>query len=503
MRLPTLTHFKNWDIFALFLSVRLFSIFAVQTYFVADEYYQSVEVAHKLAFGYGHLTWEWSQGIRSYGYPIIFTILYKALQYCGLDNSITVVYGPRVLQAIISAYADLCFYKWSGTKKWAIFTISTAWFWFYMGSRTLINTFETSLTTIALSKFPWLGKEADDRGNFLWIIAPLFVLRPTSVITWIPLCLFHLIISEKSVWRLIFTKYLPVGYLVLAVSIAIDSLVHGSLIITPYNFLKLNVFESIASNYGTHPWHWYLSSGLPAILGIQILPFIMAILIILKARKNHPNELVLLATIVFTIFVLSFLPHKEFRFILPLLPIVLYISSRFLAAWSRKASMLSIWLVTAIIFLGNAIPAWYVGYSHQRGTLDVMEPLSHIAKVDPNNTSFLFLMPCHSTPLYSHLHVNVSTKFLTCNPNLNKIPNYVDEADLFYKNPNAWLRNNYPPNSSLPSHIICFDNLVPLIGSDILTKYKKIKQFFHCNIPVSSRVGRYVVLYEYDEYAQL
>ncbi|KAJ8939794.1 hypothetical protein NQ314_010998, partial [Rhamnusium bicolor] len=68
------------------------------------------------------------------------------------------IYGPRILQALLSAYSDVCFYKWSGTRKWAIFCIASSWFWFYTGSRTLINTLECALTTIAISKFPWPGK---------------------------------------------------------------------------------------------------------------------------------------------------------------------------------------------------------------------------------------------------------------------------------------------------------------------------------------------------------
>lgn len=38
-------------VFALILAVRLASVFIVQTYFVPDEYWQSLEVAHKLTFG--------------------------------------------------------------------------------------------------------------------------------------------------------------------------------------------------------------------------------------------------------------------------------------------------------------------------------------------------------------------------------------------------------------------------------------------------------------------
>lgn len=71
--------------------------------------------------------------------------------------------------------------------------------------------------------------------------------------------------------------------------------------------------------------------------------------------------------------------------------------------------------------------------------------------------------------LFSHLHVNVTTRFLTCVPNLNEVDDYVDEADTFYNNPSAWLRVNYPPKGTLPSHIIMFDVLAPQLG-DILSR---------------------------------
>ncbi|XP_066245017.1 GPI mannosyltransferase 3 [Euwallacea similis] len=495
-----LKNFKNVDVFLIFVLIRVLSVFIVQTFFVPDEYYQSLEVAHRLVFGYGHLTWEWHQGIRSYGYPLLFALLYKVLYTLGLDSPQVVIYVPRIAQALLSAYSDLCFYRWSGTKKWAVFSICSSWFWFYTCSRTLINTFETSFTTIALSHFPWLGKGPETSSSFIWIAAGLFCIRATSAVIWLPMCLFHLCISQTKAFKLVTTKYIPIGLIVLTMSIILDSLCYGSFQITTYNFLKANIFQNVATNYGTQPWHWYLSSGIPTILGIQILPFIMGVLVVLKARQNHLNELAMLGTVIFATLIFSLLPHKEFRFLLPLLPIMLFVSSRFLSAWSRKASRASVWLATFIIFIGSLLPAYYIGYNHQRGTLDVMEELQHIALKDPENVSLLFLMPCHSTPLYSHIHINVKTRFLTCNPNLDGIEDYIDEADQFYAKPNNWLRQNYPPNSTLPSHIVCFDTLVPLIGNDILTRYKRIKQFFHCDFPLSSRIGANVLIHERKDF---
>lgn len=87
----------------------------------------------------------------------------------------------------------------------------------------------------------------------------------------------------------------------IGLSVFIDSLAHGSLIITTYNFIKFNFLEDIGSFYGSHPWHWYLSTGFPVILGIQLLPFILASIVVLRNKESHTNELAILGTLVFVI----------------------------------------------------------------------------------------------------------------------------------------------------------------------------------------------------------
>lgn len=79
---------KNFEdpSFAVFLVIRLSSVWIVQTWFVPDEYWQSLEVAHKLTFSYGYLTWEWFEGIRTLIYPAFFSVLYRFIAYCGVDT---------------------------------------------------------------------------------------------------------------------------------------------------------------------------------------------------------------------------------------------------------------------------------------------------------------------------------------------------------------------------------------------------------------------------------
>lgn len=55
--------------------------------FQPDEFFQSLEVAHNIAFGYGKLTWEWqpSVAIRSIVYPALYVPVYWFLRVTGLD----------------------------------------------------------------------------------------------------------------------------------------------------------------------------------------------------------------------------------------------------------------------------------------------------------------------------------------------------------------------------------------------------------------------------------
>lgn len=90
-RMGNLVRMKDWKVFKIFLIVRLVSIHEVYTYFVPDEYWQTLEVAHRMTFGYGYLTWEWKQGIRNYVYPLIFSGLFSLLKYFNLDYPVLLV----------------------------------------------------------------------------------------------------------------------------------------------------------------------------------------------------------------------------------------------------------------------------------------------------------------------------------------------------------------------------------------------------------------------------
>lgn len=118
---------------------------------------------------YGHLTWEWKKGIRSYLHPVIFAALYKVLAFLRLDtpwfmvlmflvHSLFFLYyhfqklqicchccylaqirSPRLLQSIFATICDLYVYKFSrvlfggSVADWAVsFAICHFYFLFWL-----------------------------------------------------------------------------------------------------------------------------------------------------------------------------------------------------------------------------------------------------------------------------------------------------------------------------------------------------------------------------------
>ena len=96
-------------LWALLCAYRGANALLICTYFNPDEFWQSLEVAHRLVYGYarlttglgypalkrdrryGHLTWEWERGLRSYFHPLIFAGVYSVLSLLGIDTESNLV----------------------------------------------------------------------------------------------------------------------------------------------------------------------------------------------------------------------------------------------------------------------------------------------------------------------------------------------------------------------------------------------------------------------------
>lgn len=269
--------------------------------------------------------------------------------------------------------------------------------------------------------------------------------------------------------------------LILILSSFLDRLYYHTWTFPPLRFLYFNIAQSLAVIYGKNDWHYYLTQGFPVLL-TTCIPFAVTGLYraltapLRTSTLNTVNTAAatairyeLAVAVVIVPAVLSFVSHKEMRFIYPLLPMLHVLAAQpfttyFLPAVSPAsaihntlASRLKIALLGFILAL-NAFIGYYGTSVHQAGVVSVHDYLRHqheqhyltqppsLLHIAPADTTMTvgFLMPCHSTPWRSHLvHPGIKAWALECEPPVNmnatERAGYVDEADRFYANPIAFL----------------------------------------------------------------
>ncbi|OAA71305.1 Alg9-like mannosyltransferase [Cordyceps fumosorosea ARSEF 2679] len=500
------------------LLVRLVNALSIATFFQPDEYFQSLEPAWDLAFGSesgAWLTWEWHYQLRSSLHPILFAIPYSLVDHAARLLNISpalrssmLIAAPAILQAVIAALGDWYTLKLAANiygqdslnaNVALMLQLVSPWQW-YCASRTFSNSLEASLTTMALSYWPWslLGAATTTKENpkstdpltwggtigrlriCLCLAALAIVLRPTNVLIWITL-------AGLTVSRLSFHGASPLtlstimvlareailcGSFILGLSLLADRAYFGFWTLPAHNWLNFNITKSLAVFYGQNPWHYYLLQGIP-LLCTTILPFVLPALILpqtMGTAELKNTHRALAAAVIVTVTTLSFISHKEVRFIYPLLPIFSVLAAPRVTSFFTSAAKPATGKGTAskrqvrnqrYLIAGlalNGVLAGYLSYFHQGAPIQVLsflrqdfERIHNTAKAAQQNHETelfaLFLMPCHSTPWRSHLvHPDLHAYALTCDPPLHTNPNtverdtYRDEADRFYDDPVGFLR---------------------------------------------------------------
>ncbi|KAI8362238.1 Alg9-like mannosyltransferase family-domain-containing protein [Mortierella sp. GBAus27b] len=476
----------------------------VKTYYSADEYWQALEVAYKIVFDHGFLTWEWAVALRSVVYPALFAGLYKALAAVHLDDGSLFIYAPRLLQSLLAAIADYYTYRLANRlfenqmiANWTLFVSVTSWWNFFASTRTLANSTEAALTIVALYYWPFPSASASpsstsaekagkpsEQGRLTIALAIAFltcIFRPTAAIMWIflggSLLVRYCMNGDiKSIITTLASVVVMGGIAILGAAVLDSTLFYDDWVLTPLNFLRINVLEGISLFYGTSPWHWYLSQGLPMLFGIY-LPFVLyGSWHALRSNKglnaNMKHQVVYVC--LWTLVIYSSLQHKEWRFLYPIVyPLLPFVGEVFYGMYlplqqNQKTSRTKYAALIAIVAV-NAVMAWFTTLVHQRGVVDVMEWIRQEARTGQVR-SVGFIMPCHSTPWLPSVHRRgaepLNMWFVTCDPPLGDVDpiTYLDESDIFYSGPVAYMDERLESipveTRSEDSHLVLFEDLL-------------------------------------------
>eukprot|EP00736_Rhodelphis_marinus_P007584 Rmarinus@m.5405 len=480
------------------IPLRILNSILLQTFFMADEYWQGPEVAHHLVFGYGHLTWEWRLGLRSYLHPLVLSVPLYILQFLGIDNWWLIANSPRMFQGVFAALTDIAVYNFSGVlfgrtaARFALLSTVLCWFHAYCLPRPFSNSMEATFVTVVFAAWPWRMQDlygTSIRTTALLCLAGLGVaLRPTMAALVVALCVVHVFrLRTFAQMCLFFLSSLLAGLTCVMVILITDRIGYHNPDLTLRDFslttfLRWNIVEGLSSFYGTLPWHWYLLAGFPAVISTFLPFFLIGVFTegdsmvydaakvakqdgevhhdcVVYRKENrtglHPkvrkrptrpfqegcwvNEgtcvgdfaerrkgrgqkhrsiprWVPLIPAAVLVTILSMIPHKEFRFVLPVLPTLFAYVGRGISIAARWHHTLAMWFL-AFAAAANILIASYLGIFHQRGAISAVNDLSSTFYLHESSAgSIHFLMPCHLYPYYAHMHTPVELAFLDCSP---------------------------------------------------------------------------------------
>ena len=369
-------HNRRWLIVAGFVALavalRLFAAAAFPNIHHPDEIFQALEQAHRAAFGFGLVPWEFRDGARSWLLPGMLVgpmLLGEAIDPGGVAYRVL----PQLLMVLLSASVVIVAYQWAFRMGRVHATLAAlvlcVWFEFvYFGGKTL--------SEVVATTFLFAG---------LFLCSERIELRGARTAALVGSCLglafvfrFHLApaIAVAACWYAraeIRHRWVPlaVGALPpLALLAYADWQAWSTPFESVFNNFVANVVDNRSHRYGISPPLWYLWE-LGRRWGIAALPIV--ILAIHGARRRPLPLLIAVVVIVSH----SFIAHKEYRFIYPALLLIAFSaaigtaeiisrfseSSRFVTARGALLLGCTLWTSTslALAFSDAMRPLWLRG----------------------------------------------------------------------------------------------------------------------------------------------
>ncbi|XP_026323884.1 alpha-1,2-mannosyltransferase ALG9 [Hyposmocoma kahamanoa] len=292
-----------------------------------DETFNYWEPLHYLVYGTGLQTWEYSPvyAIRSYMPLWLFAVPAKMLSF--IFSPVTVFYSLRFLLAVLSACAELIFYKAvchefgvHVGRIWLGLTLLAAGS-FVASSAMLPSSWSLALVSAALASW-WRNRYP---AAVLFTAANALLSWPFTALIGLPIAVDMLILKRQFVE---FFKWSLISLIIILLpTIAVDSYHYGRLVIAPWNIIAYNIFTEHGPDlYGVEPWTYYFINGFLNFNFVWVLALCCPVHLMvcralaprstLRATFCKPYWLTLLPLDLWlAVFMLQ--PHKEERFLYP------------------------------------------------------------------------------------------------------------------------------------------------------------------------------------------
>lgn len=406
-----------------------------------DEIYQSFEPAHRLVFGHGLVAWEFLEGARTWAVPGFVALWLFLCKVVGADSPSTYIRVVKLVFVALSGVSAFGTYRLALKLKanelsaavagavWALCAMAL-----YFSPRAMAENLAAPLVVWGLS---FLVDEKGVRldriiGASLLGLATIVRLQVGIVCL---AALISLIISRRGR-----TAVLEVGVTLLAWALvfgvfdalawhALPSAKAGGLFHSAVVYWRYNIVENRGAGWGTAPWTYYffyVFKTMPAVtiaLGASLL---------LTFKRAWPVWLVTALFLALHLYV----SHKELRFMVPVMPVVLASLGVALTVLPGKVPQIAMVVLGLALVLGvstlSSLTMGDVGSYGERPASSAWDDFGNVNRLlrragEERALCGLLNQVVHPawSGGYTYLHKNVPLYGVRISPPSNRAFNYV------------------------------------------------------------------------------
>lgn len=290
-----------------------------------DEIYQSLEPAHRLVYSYGLVAWEFVDGARNWALPGLIAAVLWVARVFGADEPSTYLAFVRVFFVLIAGATIVGVHRLArvlgagplaSIAGAAVFAGAAPIV--YFGHRAMSET-ASALPVVFGFALALDGAQRRSRGLLIAgasLLGVAVLLRLQNGV----FCLGLLgILLARREWRIAGEAF---GVLVVWALLfgLLDKLTWGGWYHSAFKYLQFNLIEGKAAQWGTSPFEYYgrvLWKAMPLVTALVGVTALLSV-------KKAPG-LLLTAAAFFLLH--SYTPHKELRFLIPMMPLVCALSA--------------------------------------------------------------------------------------------------------------------------------------------------------------------------------
>lgn len=299
-----------------------------------DEVYQSLEPAHRLVFGYGQVAWEFVEGARSWALPGLVAGLLRLCAALGLDHPSQYLAGVRVAFALLGVGAAFGVYRLGralGASELAAATGSALFSLMgpaiYFAPRAMSENAAALPVVLGLALALHPGARRGERIAGASLLGLAVMLRLHAGVFCAGLVLLH---AARRRWRDAAEATATLAGWALAFGL-LDRLTWGSWFHSAAAYLQFNLVRDGASAWGVAPFAYYFRHLFTSMPTLALAVLALSALALRRAAGvwGVAAAFLLLHALV---------PHKELRFVLPVLPVFCALAAVGADALPRKGS---------------------------------------------------------------------------------------------------------------------------------------------------------------------